>query len=251
MIKKLSHTLLAQAIGFIVGASLGFIIGASTWFPVAVLTGHVLGALIVSIFLKLSRPWVYLNALLPLGIFLTTLMTLSSSALTIAALFLILLFIPTLISGVPYYPTNPEVFEKIVELIPKDKKIKFIDLGSGFGSLLLYIAKERPNVECVGVELSPLAWIVSKLRFLLKKNCTMRFQDIFAVDLSEFDFVYAFLAPGPMPKIWKKVSNEMRSGSMFISNTFSVPATPSRTIQLKSERQKQLFLFEITSKHSK
>lgn len=250
MIQKLSQTLLAQAVGFISGVSLGFVVGASTWFPVIVLTGHVLGALVVAAFLKLSRPWVYLNALLPLGIFLATLMPLSTSALAITALFLLFLFIPTLISGVPYYPTNSEVFEKVVEIIPKDEPLKFIDLGSGFGSLLLYIAKERPNVTCIGVELSPLAWIVSKVRFLFRKNCSMKFQDIFAVDLSEFDFVYAFLAPGPMPKIWKKVQKEMRPGSMFISNTFSVPATPNTTIQLKSERQRQLFLFEITTKSS-
>jgi len=246
MVKKLSHTLLAQAVGFLIGAIAGTLISATEWFPLVVIVGHCGGAVIVAAFLGLSRPWIYLNALLPLGILLTTLLPVSVTLLTLLLLFVILLYIPTLISGVPYYPTSIPVYEHVLSLIPKDKSIRFLDLGSGFGALLNFLSKNRTDSFFFGVELSPLAWFVSKIRFMFTKNCRVEFKDIWQTNLGEYDFVYSFLAPGPMKRLWTKAKKEMRPGSIFVTNTFQVPdAAPHQTISLADSKQSALYVFKL------
>jgi hypothetical protein len=76
------------------------------------------------------------------------------------------------------------------------------------------------------------------------------------VSVGECDFVYTFLSPAPMGRLWDKLSTEMKPGSTFISNTFDVPAVPDETVRVKDERGGALLLFRMkgprllkTSKH--
>lgn len=251
MIKNIFHTILAQALGFITGVTIGYLLGAGEWFYMIVLLSHISGALFASLLLKLSRPWIYLNTLLPLGILLNTVagLPMSSTVLCLIFLFLAFLFLPTIVSGVPYYPSSKLVYEEILKLIPADRPMRFIDLGCGFGTLLLYISKHRPLCRCEGLEISPMAWFVTKIRFLVyrlmkKRKCYVMFKDLFNFDLSSYDIVYTFLAPPPMPKVWEKVVKEMPEGSIFISNTFEAPAQASRIIPLEGKLQKNLFIYK-------
>jgi hypothetical protein len=252
MIKVIFHSILAQVLGFSLGVMIGYLFGASEWFYLVVLLSHLFGALFVSVFLKLRRTWIYFNALVPLGILLITVAQLPvpSTLLCLVTLFLAFLFIPTISSGVPYYPTNRIAYQEIIKLIPLDRPTRFIDLGCGFGTLLLYISKHRPLCKCVGIEISPMAWFTTKIRFFVMRNlkgrkCHVKFKDLFSYDLSSFDFVYTFLAPPPMPRIWEKAKKEMPKGSIFISNTFEVPSTANKIIPLDSSLQTNLYIHRM------
>jgi hypothetical protein len=82
----------------------------------------------------------------------------------------------------------------------------------------------------VGIESAPLNWLIAKLRLGVRGGKTdIRFGNLWDVDLSDFDIVYAYLSPAPMPRLWEKVCREMKPGSLFVSNTFLI-STPDGNI---------------------
>ena len=238
MINRLFTTLLAQACGFLVGTISGFLLDAQSFFPLVVLFLHTTVAIGIAYFLKTSRPWIILNGLIPISLFASTYLPLSYTGILFVTLFVLLLFLPTFFSGVPFYPTDKRAYKQILNLIPDNQVITFLDLGSGFGSLLKYLARHRPKVNFVGVEISPLAYFLSKLRFIGSKNVRIIFKDFWSLDLSQYDYVYAFLAPGPMPKLWEKVKKEMKKRSVFLTNTFDVDSAPFQTIILETDKDR-------------
>lgn len=246
MTQRLFTLIMSQATGFLAGVAIGYFVNSTIYFPFIVLTLHSAISILTAYFLKCTRPWIILNGIIPIGIFLSTTLPLSYTALLLITLFVILLYIPTLYSGVPFYPTSNDAYGEILKLIPNDKELTFIDLGSGFGSLLKYLSSHRPQAKFIGVEISPMAWAISKIRFYRNKNISIFLKDMWDLDLEKYDFVYAFLAPGPMPRLWQKVKKEMRPKTVFITNTFDVGIVPTHRIKLQDTKQSELLVFDIT-----
>jgi hypothetical protein len=64
--------------------------------------------------------------------------------------------------------------------------------------------------------------------------------------LGDYDVVYAFLSPAPMPRLWEKVQAEMQPGNLFISNSFPVPgATPDRIIEVDCTPPRPLYCYQL------
>ena len=123
---------------------------------------------------------------------------------------------------VPLYLTGRAVEAEILKRLP-DGHFAFADMGSGLGGLLSRLAKTKPDGKFCGVEIAPLPFLVGWARCANLRNCKMAWGQYEHVDLSTFDFVYAYLSPVPMPALYDKAKQEMKQGSMFISNSFDVP----------------------------
>ena len=204
-------------------------------------------AFLVSCFLSLPLSWRIANLLVGPTAVLYSLNDLPPIFLLIAAIILGIIHLPTFWTGVPYYPTSKAAYREILELLPENKSFRFIDLGCGFGPLLLFLAKHRPLGSFVGSEISLLPFMLAWLRTKLaaKARISIAYKSFWDISLADFDVVYAFLAPGPMEKLWEKASSEMKPGSVFISNTFVVPAKPQKVIELRDERGCTLYIHEI------
>lgn len=148
---------------------------------------------------------------------------------------------------VPLYLSSQKANRAMETLLKNQKKdFRFVDLGSGFGGPLQYLSKRFPKAAFTGVETAPLNYLVSKFKLHSKDNCHLEYQDIWKKDLSEFDVVYAFLSPAPMQKLWEKAQREMRKGSLFVSNTFSVPGVrPEECVDLKDWRDGKLYIWRM------
>jgi len=134
------------------------------------------------------------------------------------------LYWTTFRSQVPFYPSRPIVWEKVAELIPSDRAIRMIDIGSGLGGLSMHIAKTRPASQIEGIEIAPLPWLVSRLRaYLTHSNATFKLGDYHQLDFSQYDVVFAYLSPAAMTALWQKAHQEMHLGSMLISYEFEIP----------------------------
>jgi SAM-dependent methyltransferase len=111
----------------------------------------------------------------------------------------------------------------VSSLLPSDRAIRFIDIGSGLGGLVLNLAVTWPKNEFFGIELAPLPWLISRLRALLGKTSAQfvrgDYQDL---DFSQFDFVFAYLSPAAMDALWRKAQAEMKPGSMLLSYEFII-----------------------------
>ncbi|OJG24850.1 protein-(glutamine-N5) methyltransferase, release factor-specific [Enterococcus columbae DSM 7374 = ATCC 51263] len=59
-------------------------------------------------------------------------------------------------------PETEELVEKCLQLIPNDRAIKLVDIGTGTGAIALTLKKERPNWQISAVDLSLKALAVAK-----------------------------------------------------------------------------------------
>ena len=138
-------------------------------------------------------------------------------------LLLLLLYWSTFRTQVPYYPSTHSVWQAVAGLLPARRGLRFIDIGSGFGGLVLHLAALRPDSEVCGIELAPLPWLGSRLQALLQRSraCFMR-GDYMDLDFARYDVVFAYLSPAAMHGLWEKAHSEMRPGTLLLSFEFVI-----------------------------
>lgn len=157
----------------------------------------------------------------------------------------LLIFWRTDQSRVPLYLSNRHTATALAALLPASP-IKLIDLGCGDGGLLWQLAKARPDCRFVGIEHAPLPWLLARLRSRGLANMTVRRDDFWQESLGGYDFVYAFLSPAPMPRLWRKARTEMAAGATLVSNSFAVPEiVPDAEIEVNDRRATRLYLYRI------
>lgn len=198
---------------------------------------------LLSKFLSYPTAWKLLNLFLPIGIFIASEVE-QAYFFGFLLLFTIVIYLPTFWTRVPYYPTHSDLYDVVLSKLPTDKPFTFIDLGCGFGDLLMYIANHRPNGKLEGVEIGVLPFLVAYIRSLGKKNISIKLKSIWSISLKPFDFVYAFLAPPPMKELFEKCKKEMPSDSMLLVNCFPVPGIEPNSVENLSERSR-LFTYAI------
>jgi hypothetical protein len=150
------------------------------------------------------------------------------------------LFWTTFRTQVPFYPSRSEVHAQVAELLPQNKSIRMMDIGSGLGDLVMHIAQHRQELQdfqsqLIGVEIAPLPWAISKARAYFKKS-TAQFKlgNYETMNFAEFDAIFAYLSPAAMTALWQKAQREMRSGSMLMSYEFEITGVkPSFQISSK------------------
>jgi hypothetical protein len=162
------------------------------------------------------------------------------------ALFILfaLTFSHTLKERVPLYLTNKKTHDALKKIVEDTSAKTFLDLGSGLGGVVRAMAEKKVNA--VGVETAPLLWGFSSLLSLLTFKGNILRQNIWNTQLHEYDVVYAFLSPAIMSKLYSKVTSEMKSGSLFVSNSFEVVGIePDEIWQLDDVRRTLLYFYRI------
>ena len=153
-----------------------------------------------------------------------------------------LIFGRVMSSRVPLFLSNAPALQQLELLIPKDAH--FVDVGAGTGTVLQYLARSRADVSLAGIEAALGPWLYGRLR--LPRHIRWIRSQYQSHDLAQFDCVYAFLSPAAMPELWLQARQQMRSGSVFISNTFTVPGEePDQIIELNDWKNGQLLLWRM------
>jgi len=117
--------------------------------------------------------------------------------------------------GVIWFPTRKRDYEKIANLASLQPDKVFFDLGSGTGDLLFYLSKKY-GIKCVGIEVSPLFYLYSKIRSLFNKKVKICFGNFFKFNLSDADIIYAFLHPKLLKRLEEKINKEARREVLVI-----------------------------------
>lgn len=131
-------------------------------------------------------------------------------------------------TGVPTVASFPSAQKKIVEILKKEMKAcpqkrpyQIMDLGSGGGQLCRRIAKEIPDAQVIGLELSILPWLRSVLTQKLKRlpNLTFKRLDFWTYDCAKTDAVIVFLTGAPiLERMGQKLRQELKRGTLIIAN---------------------------------
>lgn len=143
---------------------------------------------------------------------------------------------------VPLHLSGRGAWQALERLLPKEGCV--LDLGSGLGGPLLWLARRHPELSFVGIEAAPLPYFLSRLRALHLPNLRLRLGSFWQEDLSSYGLVFAYLSPAAMPRLWEKVRREMRPGSTFASLEFSVPGVDAdETIALSGRLKLYVWQF--------
>ncbi|WP_018412236.1 class I SAM-dependent methyltransferase [Methyloversatilis thermotolerans] len=173
--------------------------------------------------MRAPRWWVMIHLLFSPLIVITRTLAIAPAWYLAAFVALAAVFWSTFRSRVPLFLTNQATARSLLQALPQDRAIHLVDLGCGTGGLLRRLALSRPDCTFTGVENAPLPWLVARWTNRGLPNVTIRRQDLWAVDLGDFDVIYAFLSPVPMPRLGRKAAIEMRPQALFISNSFTIP----------------------------
>lgn len=172
---------------------------------------------------RLAVWWWVIQFFFPLALFFTVALHLPPIIFLVAFLLFLVLYWHTFRTQVPYYPSSVAVWEAVAQLLPSDRAIRLVDIGSGLGGLVLNLASKRQDSEIIGVELAPLPWLISWLRARLSHSRGRFMRSDYAdLDFSQFDVVFAYLSPAVMSALWEKACAEMRPGSLLLSNEFTI-----------------------------
>lgn len=196
---------------------------------------------------SLSRPWRIINLFIPLAAAITLFFEMPSWIFLVVTLSLFVVYAPAFWTRVPYYPTPRAAYSLILAELPTDRPFIFLDIGCGFGDLLAFLSARRPNGSFVGIEIGILPWLAGWMRakILRRKNLRIHFKNMWSEALGHYDYVYTFLSPAPMALLWQKAQAEMAPGTLFITNTFQVPAVADEELSIRDQRCSRLFLYRM------
>ncbi|HYD59674.1 MAG TPA: class I SAM-dependent methyltransferase [Noviherbaspirillum sp.] len=156
--------------------------------------------------------------------------------------FFLALYWTTFRTQVPFYPSGRVTWAAIAELLPAERPIRFVDIGSGLGGLVLHLSERRPESRFVGVELAPLPWLLSCVRaFLARSRARFIRGDYLDLDFAEYDIVFAFLSPAAMPALWRKACTQMPKGALLLSYEFPIPGVEPDIVLPPDNRGAMLF----------
>lgn len=121
-----------------------------------------------------------------------------------------------------------------------------IDLGSGWGTLVIALAREHPLQQVIGYELSWFPWLVSIIRkyCLRLDNLTIYRKDFKNAELNNASILFCYLFPGGMAALHKKLKRELFNDVLIVSNTFALPSCqPIKIIKLKDVYQTPIYVY--------
>lgn len=190
-------------------------------------------AAVISRWRRLAIWWLPIQLLFPGALMTMHALDLPPSLFLAAFIFMVALYWTTFRTQVPFFPSSPAAWDAVAGLLPKDRPIHFIDIGSGLGGLVLSLAERRPDSEFTGVELAPLPWLTSVLRARIRRSSGRFIRgDYQDLDFAAYDVVFAYLSPAAMPALWDKAKAEMRPGTLLLSYEFSISGVKSHIIMM-------------------
>jgi hypothetical protein len=168
--------------------------------------------------------WLAIQSVFPIALVAMLSLQLPPVVFLVSFIALVGLYWSVFRTQVPFYPSGPAVWQTVCGLLPKGRSIRFVDVGSGLGGLVLHLSQTRKESTFVGIEIAPLPWLVSLLRSrFLRSGACFSLGDYDQVNFASYDVVFAYLSPAAMPALWQKANSEMRAGTLLLSYEFDIP----------------------------
>ncbi|MBQ4472334.1 MAG: methyltransferase domain-containing protein [Alphaproteobacteria bacterium] len=118
--------------------------------------------------------------------------------------------------------TKQAIIADVSKVLSRRKNQVVMDLGSGWGTLLLPLARKFPKHHFIGIEYGCIPYFVSKFRARKISNITFLRQNFFNSDVSKADIVLTFLMNSTMAKLTPKLLKEAKCGALVYANRFQM-----------------------------
>jgi Putative methyltransferase len=148
---------------------------------------------------------------------------LSMVAVLIALVFCLSILIFQGITGVPPLSSNSVEAADVVALLKQAglaEQAVVYELGSGWGSLVIALARAFPKAHIRGIEMSPVPYWVSRIRTRRMSNVHLRRGNFYDCDLADAQAVTCYLMIKPMPKLAAFLDRMLTPGTPVVSLSF-------------------------------
>jgi len=149
--------------------------------------------------------------------------------------------------GISPMPSSGKARKEMLLATENSGNGPIIDLGSGWGTLVITLARKYPEREIIGYELSFVPWLVSRLlKYALNlKNLSLYRQDFLKANIAGAAVLLCYLYPGGMAALQEKLQQEANDETRIISNTFALPdLTPSQVIHLGDLYKTPIYIYQ-------
>jgi len=139
------------------------------------------------------------------------------------AIFSLSIIFSTIIFRVPPLPSSYREIIDICNLlsdVDSEKNAVIYDLGSGWGDVLIALAKIYPEAEIRGIEISPVPYLFSIVRTFFMKNISISYGNFFLKNISDANIVICYLMPEIMDNVRIFLDDQLKNNQYVISNTF-------------------------------
>uniref|UniRef100_A0A1A8HTM2 Family with sequence similarity 173, member B n=2 Tax=Nothobranchius kuhntae TaxID=321403 RepID=A0A1A8HTM2_NOTKU len=151
---------------------------------------------------------------------------------------------------VPYLPSSKDQTQNVMKLL-EGRRGRLADLGSGDGRLVF--AASSAGFRGTGFEINSIlvAYARSKARWkgIPSSQATFVKKDFWTTDLSSYDNVTAFLAPGVMDVLGEKLLKELPEDALVIACRF--PITSWSPQSSEGSGLDRAFAYDISSVRSR
>ena len=159
----------------------------------------------------------------------------------------------TLQTGISPMMSSGMACQAMLASIDRPANNPLIDLGSGWGTLVIALARKYPRQQVIGYELSWFPWLVSIiLKYSLRlNNLTLYRKDFKKAELSNASILFCYLFPGGMVALHEKLKRELSNEILIVSNTFALPSCqPTKVIRLKDIYQTPIYVYSWSPKYT-
>jgi hypothetical protein len=149
-------------------------------------------------------------------------------------------------TGIPPSPSSGKAVRVMTKAIENSGTGPIVDLGSGWGSLVIAFAKKYPQRQVIGYELSLVPWLFSYIRKYVSQlnNLTLYREDFLNADLSHASVLTCYLFPLGMVSLKEKLERDRITDVLIVSSTFALPTSePTRVVRVKDIYRTPVYLY--------
>ena len=157
--------------------------------------------------------------------------------------------------GAPYLPTFGNKLDIMFDLIRRHvttspSSLNFVDLGSGDGRVVFRAAREGIFHKSVGYEINPALHMWVKFRQMITpkywSSTKFYFGDLWNIKLHKYDVVAVYGLYPIMDRLGKKLQQELKPGSIVVSNVFEIPNWKAVSSTASASSQgKGVYLYQV------
>lgn len=166
-------------------------------------------------------------------------------------LILVIIFIISAISFfslAPWVPTKRSDLERINNIINIKPWEKFLEMWCWTASVSIYIAKNNPYSFITWIELSPLFYIISRVRLYISgiNNIEIKYWNALNLVLEDYDIIYIFGLPETIiKKVFPKLSKIVNKDFRFISYCFKMTNNYFKETKYKNEWINTIYKYKL------
>lgn len=150
--------------------------------------------------------------------------------------------------GITPTPTSSKVKQTLQHVLPAHIQGPIAELGSGWGHLAFFLAKQFPQQQVYAYEVSPIPYLCSLVLACLFNYPNVHFEraNFFQISLQSFALIVCYLYPEAMIKLKAKLEKELTPGTFVLSHTFAIPGwKPIQTLKANDLYRTPIYLYCI------